>query len=162
MILYTCDGCLRETLSFLQGVKPLVLYYVHCRMFMDTMQGKLDSSQFDLRNTELFCIPEVTSVFFSFCDSVPGDSLKFHQANWGSLCLWLGKRNCSALNARESDLILWREKSLMGFLKLRQEPGVYSRTTVGMSTQNCSFFIKVKTSVLVQWTPPESKVALAG
>ena len=48
---------------------------------MDTMQGKLDSSQFDLRNTELFCIPEVTSVFFSFCDSVPGDSLEFHQAN---------------------------------------------------------------------------------
>ena len=81
MILYTCDGCLRETLSFLQGVKPLVLYYVHCGMFMEPMQGKLDSSQIDLGNTELFCVPEVTSVFFSFCDSVPGDSLEIHQAN---------------------------------------------------------------------------------
>ena len=81
MILYTCDGCLRETLSFLQVVKPLVLYYVHCGMFMEPMQGILDSSQFDLGNTELFCVPEVTSVFFSFCDSVPGDSLEFHQAN---------------------------------------------------------------------------------
>ena len=81
MILYTCDGCLRETLSFLQGVKLLVLYFVHCRMFMEPMQGKLDSSQFDLRNPELFCVPEVSSEFFSFCDSVAGDYLEFHEAN---------------------------------------------------------------------------------
>ena len=42
---------------------------------MEPMQGKLASSQFDLEHTDLFCIPEVTSVFFSSCDSVVGDSL---------------------------------------------------------------------------------------
>ena len=35
--------------------------------------------------TEQFCIPGVTSVFFSSCDSVVGDSLEFNQANRGSL-----------------------------------------------------------------------------
>ena len=44
-------------------------------MVMEPMQGILASSQFDLGYTELFCVPEVTSVFFSFCDSVVGDAL---------------------------------------------------------------------------------------
>ena len=38
------------------------------------MQGKLASSQFDFGYTEEFCIPGLTSVFFSSCDSVVGDS----------------------------------------------------------------------------------------
>ena len=48
---------------------------------------ELASSQFDLGHTDLFCVPEVTSVFFSFCDSLVGDSLEFNQANRGSLCV---------------------------------------------------------------------------
>ena len=36
-------------------------------MVMEPMQGKLASSQFDFGHTELFCIPGVTSVFFSSC-----------------------------------------------------------------------------------------------
>ena len=44
-------------------------------MVMEPMQGKLASSQFDLGHTDLFCVPEVTSGFFSSCDSVVGDSL---------------------------------------------------------------------------------------
>ena len=67
-------------------------------MVMEPMQGKLSSSQFDLGHTDLFCVPEVTSVFFSSCDSVVGDSLGFNQANRGSLCVRLGKRNCFACN----------------------------------------------------------------
>ena len=39
------------------------------------MQGKLASSPFDFGYTEQFCIPGVTSVFFSSCDSAYGDSL---------------------------------------------------------------------------------------
>ena len=53
---------------------------------MEPMQVKLASSQFDLGHTDLFCIAEVTSVFFSSCDSVVGDSVEFNQANRGSLC----------------------------------------------------------------------------
>ena len=49
-------------------------------MVMEPRQGKLGSSQFDFGYTEQFCIPGVTSVFFSSCDSVVGDYLEFNQA----------------------------------------------------------------------------------
>ena len=54
-------------------------------MVIEPMQGKLASSQFDFGYTELFYVPGVTSVFFSSCDSVVGDSLEFNEANRGSL-----------------------------------------------------------------------------
>ena len=37
--------------------------------------------------------------------------------------------------------------SLMGFLELRQEPGLYSRVTAGMSIRNWSLFREVRTPV---------------
>ena len=43
-------------------------------MGMEPMQRELASSQFDLGHTDLFYIPGVTSVFFSSCHSVVGDS----------------------------------------------------------------------------------------
>ena len=69
-----------------KDVKPLV-YDVESEMAMDSMKGKCASSCVDLGYTNLFCIPEVTSVFFSCCDSVLGVSLQFHQGNRGSLRL---------------------------------------------------------------------------
>ena len=88
------------------------------------MHGKLALSPFVFGYTEQFCIPGVTSVFFSSCDSVVGDSLEFNQANRGSLRVSLGKHNCSGHNAGESGLISQGGESLMGFLELRQEPWV--------------------------------------
>ena len=70
-----------------KDVKPLVLYDVEYEMAMDSMKGKCASSCIDLGYTNLFCIPEVTSVFFSCCDGVLVDSLQFHQGNRGSLRL---------------------------------------------------------------------------
>ena len=128
----------------LKGVKPLVLYDVDRGVVMEPMQGKLASSQFDFVYTEQFCIPGVKSVFFSSCDSVVGDSLEFNQANLGSLPVSLGKRNCSGHNAGESGVISQGVESLMGFLELWQEPGVYSRVTAGMSIRNSSLFIEVR------------------
>ena len=52
---------------------------------METMKGKWASSRVDLGYTELLCIPEVTSVFISSCDSALGDALVFHQEYRGSL-----------------------------------------------------------------------------
>ena len=46
---------------------------------IEIMKGKWASSRVDLGYTELFCIPEVTAVFLSSCDSFLGDSLVFHQ-----------------------------------------------------------------------------------
>ena len=100
------------------------------------MQGKLTLSQFDFVYTEQFCIHGVTSVFFKSCDNVVRDSLWFNLANRGSFRVCLGKRNYSGHNAGESGLISRREESLMGFLELRQEPGVYSGVTAGMSIRN--------------------------
>ena len=71
--------------SFLKEVKPLVLYDVKHGIAMEPMKGKWASSRVYFWYTELFCIPEVTSVFISSCDSVLGDSLVFYQENRGSL-----------------------------------------------------------------------------
>ena len=71
--------------SFLQEVKPLVLYHVEHVIPMEPMKGKWASSGVDVGYTKLFCMAEVTSVFFSSCASVPGVSLVFHQENRGSL-----------------------------------------------------------------------------
>ena len=54
-------------------------------MVMEPMQGNLASFQFDLGRSDLFCVPELTSVFLSSGDSVVGDSLEFNQENCGSL-----------------------------------------------------------------------------
>ena len=131
--------------NVVKDVKPLVVYDVECEIAMDSMKGKFASSWVDLGYTNRFCIPEVTSVFFSCCDSVVGDSLQFHQGNWGSLRLWLGTRNSSAWNSGEPGLILWWGGCLMSFLELRQAPGVYSRVTAGMAIWNSGLFIEVRT-----------------
>ena len=78
------------------------------------------------------------------CDSVVGESLEFNQANRGSLLVCLGKRNCSGYNAVDSGLISQGGESLMGFLELRQQPGVYSRVTAGMSIRHSSLFTEVR------------------
>ena len=130
-----------------KDVKPLVVYDVEGEMAMDSMKGKSDSDWVDLGYTILFCIPEVTLVFFSCCDSVLGDSLQVPQGNRGSLLLCLGTRNTSARNAVESVPILPREGSLMSFLELRQAPGVYSPVTAGMAIWNSGLFSEVRTPV---------------
>ena len=45
-------------------------------MVKEPMQGKLASSQFDLGHSDVFCIPEVTSGFFSSCDMKDEPALK--------------------------------------------------------------------------------------
>ena len=86
-------------------------------------------------------------MFFSSCDSLVGDFLEFNQANRGSLCVRLAKRNCSACDAGESGLISWRGGILIGFLELRQARGVYSRVTTGMPILNGCLFSEVRTLV---------------
>ena len=56
-------------------------------MSMDSMKGNCASSCVDLGYTNQFCVPEVTSVLFSSCDSVVVDSLEFNHANRGTLCV---------------------------------------------------------------------------
>ena len=69
----------------LKEVKPVVLYAVEHGKAVDQKRGKWAPSFVDFGYTDLFCIPELTSEFISFCDSVHGDSLVFYQENRGSL-----------------------------------------------------------------------------
>ena len=147
---------------FLKDIKPLVLYDVECGITLEPMRGKFPSFWVDLVYTNLFYILEVTSVFFSSCDSVLGDSPEFHQGNRGSLCVWLGTQNSSAHNTGESGFILWRGGSLMRFLELQKAPGLYSRVTAGMAIWNLGLFSEVRTPVKIHRTPEESKLGLAG
>ena len=62
-------------------MKPLLLSGVEHQIAMEPMKGKWASSRVDLGYTELFCIPEVTSVLILSCDSVLEDSLVFHLEN---------------------------------------------------------------------------------
>ena len=133
--------------SFLKGVKPLVLYDVDCGVVMEPMEVKLASSQFDFGYTEQFFIPGVTSVFFSSCDCVVGDSLELNEENRSSIRVCFGKRKCSWHISGESCLIWQRGESLMSFLELQQEAGVYYRVTAGMSIRNWSLFSEVSTPV---------------
>ena len=57
------------------------MYDVEHGIAMEIMKGKWASSQVDLGYTELFCIPQVTAVFLSSCDSFLGDSLVVHQVH---------------------------------------------------------------------------------
>ena len=68
-------------------------------MDMEPMQGKLSSSQFDLGHTDLFCIAEVTSVLFSSCDSVVGDSRVQSSKSRVLMCL-IGKTQLLCMQCR--------------------------------------------------------------
>ena len=54
-------------------------------MVLEAMQGIMASYQIDFGYTKRFWVPEVTSVFFSSCDSVVGYCLEFNQATGDSL-----------------------------------------------------------------------------
>ena len=131
--------------SFLNKVKPLVLYYVEHGITMEPMKGQWASSRVDLGYTELFCIPEVTSVVLLVLSQwswglsgVPSGTLRL-------LTCFIGTRNFSAPKEWHSGLISLQGGYLMGFLELQQEPGEYSRVTAGMDIRNSTLFSEVRT-----------------
>ena len=93
-------------------------------MVMEPIQGKLASSQFDLGHTDLFCIPEVTSVFFSSCDCVIGDSLKFNQANRRLLMCLIGKTKLLCMQCRGIGPHLVARAKSHGFSRVAAETWV--------------------------------------
>ena len=58
-------------------------------------------------------------------------------------------RNCSSHKLEESGLISKRRGSLMGFLELQWEPGVYSPIMVGVAIKNFYLFQRCQDSCLV-------------
>ena len=144
MFLETWDGCLRESLDCCKGCQETCCIWCGMRDGYGFNEGEMCFilSWFGVHQSVLRSWGDI-SVLLT-CDRLVGDSLEFIQANRGSLCVWLGKRNCSACNAGEPGLISWRGGSLMGFLELRQARGVYSQVTAWMSFRNSSLFIEVR------------------
>ena len=147
MFLEISDGCLRESLDCCKGCQATCCIWCGMRDGYGFNEREMYYILSWFRVHQFFCIPEVTLVFFSCCDSVLGGSLQFHQGNRGSLRLWLGTQNSSARNTGESGLILRRGGSLMSFLELRQAPVVYSRVTAGIDLWNSGLFSEVRTPV---------------
>ena len=98
---------------------------------MEPMKGKCASSRVDLGYTELFCIPEVHQCSSRFLKMFLGTlwcSIRKIEApylfgNTGLLCL-----QCRGIEPHFPARGMSHR-----FLELLQEPGVYSRVTVGMA-----------------------------
>ena len=147
MFLYPWEGYLKKSLDCCKGCQATCCIWRGMRDGYGFNEGEMCFILSCFGFTNLFCILEVTPVFFSCCNSVPGDSLQFHQGNRGSLRLSLGTWKSSARNAGESGLILQWGGSFMSFLELRQVPGVYSRVKAGMAIWNSGLFGEVRTPV---------------
>ena len=82
-------------------------------------------------------------MFFSSCDRVVGYS-GVQSSNSRLLTCLIGKTQLLWTQCRGIGPQLEGVESLLGFLVLWQEPGVYSRVTAGMSIRNSSVFIEVR------------------
>ena len=72
------------------------------------------------------------------------------------------ERNCSGHNAGESGLISQGGESLMGFLELRQEPGVYCWVTAGDVHSKLEFVQWSQDTCLGMRATQEYKLGVAG
>ena len=72
MILYTWDGFLRESLEFSKGSQASCSVLWGSRGGYGANAREIGFISIWLGHTDLFFIPEVASVLFSFCDSVVG------------------------------------------------------------------------------------------
>ena len=93
---------------------------------MEPMQGKWASSRLDLGHTELFCVPEVSSVFFWFVPVFFGtlrSSIKQIEASyvfdWETVIALHAMRGNRASSLSKGDVSCF-------CLQVQQEPGVYS------------------------------------
>ena len=79
IFLSTWDGCLRESLSIPQGSQATCTVFCGTRDSYGANEGEMGfiSTWFGVHQAILHSWG--ASVFISFCDSVPGDSLVFHQ-----------------------------------------------------------------------------------
>ena len=147
MILYTWDGCLRESIEVPKGSQAT------CSVWCGSRVGYGDHVREIGLISILYCVHwailhscvdiSVLLVLWQCCWGISGvQSIKLRPLT----CL-IGKTNCTGHNAGESGLIWQQGENLMGFLELRQEPRVYSPVMAEMSIRNWSLFSEVSTPV---------------
>ena len=94
-------------------------------MAKEPVQWKWASSRVDLGYTELFCFPEVTSVFFSSCDYGLGDS-GVPSSKSRPLTYLIGYTELLCMESRGSGPHVAARGKSHGVFELQQKPGVYS------------------------------------
>ena len=101
------------------------MYDVEHGMAKEPVQWKWASSRVDLGYTELFCFPEVTSVFFSSCDYGLGDS-GVPSSKSRPLTYLIGYTELLCMESRGSGPHVAVRGKSHGVFELQQKPGVYS------------------------------------
>ena len=126
-------------------------------MPLESKAGNQLSCPVHLLYPELFFLVAVTSWTLYTCECVLADTLEFHQETDDSIPVRVGTWNCSVRIARGSGLISRQGKSLMVFLGLRREPGIYSRVMAGIVLQKLCMFSDIRTPVNLRgraWDSP--------
>ena len=163
--LYSCrleTGVPGNLFSFLKEVKPLVLYAMEHRIAMEPMKGKWASSRVDLGYNELFCLPEVTSVFLSSCDSVLRDSLVLHQKKSRLLTCLIGNTGMLCTQCRGMEPHLPARGMSYGISRVAAGTwGIFSSYS-GDGHSKLHFVQQSQDTCLFTRTPRESKLGLPG
>ena len=162
MILYTWDGCLRDSLEIPKWSQAT------CSVWCGSRDG------YGTNAREIYLI----SIWFGVQQNILhslGDIIFL-------LVLWQGCWGLSGGQSRKSRLLMcliWKTQLLctqclgiwprlaatgpsMGFLELCQEPGVYSPVMAGMSIRTWSLFSEFRTPDSIWRTTYECKLGLAG
>ena len=144
MILFTWDGCLRVSLEVPKGSQAT------CSVWCGSWGGYGANAREIGLISIWFWVPRAVLHSWGY--------IRVLLVLW--LCCWglsgvqssksrlftslIGKTQLLWTQCRESRLISQGGESLMCFLELRQEPGLYSRVTAGMPIRNSSLFIEVR------------------
>ena len=144
MILYTWDGCLRESLEVPKGSQATCSVWCELRGgdWAKANEIGLISSWFWVQRAILHSWGDISVLLLLWqcCWGLSG----FQSSKSRFLTCLIGKTQLLWTQCRGIGLISQGGESLMGFLELRQEPGLYSRVTAGMSIRNSSLFIEVR------------------
>ena len=124
-------------------------------MPLESKAGNQLSYRVDFWYTEIFVVA-VTSWSLYTCECVLAHTLEFRQETEDSNPVSVGTWNCSVRIARGSGLISRQGKSLMVFLGLRREPGIYSRVMAGIVLQKLCMFSDISTPVYLRGTALDS------
>ena len=107
---------------------------------MEPKKVKWASSRVDLGYTELFCIPELTAVFLSSCDSFLGELSGVPSSTLRLLTCLIGNTDLLCTQCRGFRSRLPPRGMSHEISQVATEPGAYSQVTAGMDVRNSTWF----------------------
>ena len=147
MILYTWDGCLRESLEFPKWTQDTCSVWCGSRGVYEANARDIGliSIWFWVHRSILRSWGDISVllVLWHCCWGLSG----VQSSKLRLLTCLIGKMQLLCMQCRGIGPHLVARESLMGFLELRQEPGVYSRVTAGCLFETGVLLREVRTPV---------------